>query len=69
MFECVEAQVRAGMEWLRLMVETLDALAIALGTAIGLRHPVDPGVDFLNKEPQHESAAEESGARLPAARG
>ena len=31
MFGLVEEQVRAGVEWLRLLVETLGALVIAVG--------------------------------------
>ena len=34
MFEQIEAQVRAGVEWLRLLVETLGALVIAAGVVI-----------------------------------
>lgn len=31
MFEHIEAQVRFSVEWLRLLVETLDAMVIAVG--------------------------------------
>ena len=34
MFEQVEAQVRYGVEWLRLFVESLGALVIAIGIVI-----------------------------------
>lgn len=34
MFEHVEGQVRAGVEWLRLLVETLGALVIAAGIVV-----------------------------------
>jgi len=34
MFERVEEQVRAGVEWLRLLVETLGALVIAVGIVL-----------------------------------
>lgn len=34
MFELVEKQVRAGVEWLRLLVETLGAVVIAVGIVL-----------------------------------
>lgn len=51
MFEHVEEQVRAGIEWLQLAVETLGALAVAFGlviTIIGLiRHAMkERGASF-----------------------
>ncbi|QDZ27903.1 DUF1622 domain-containing protein [Noviherbaspirillum sp. UKPF54] len=36
MFHLVEEQVQAGVEWLRLLVETLGALVIAAGVAVAL---------------------------------
>ncbi|KIF79944.1 DUF1622 domain-containing protein [Noviherbaspirillum autotrophicum] len=36
MFHQVEEQVRAGVEWLRLLVETLGALVIAAGVAVAI---------------------------------
>ncbi|HJV83878.1 MAG TPA: DUF1622 domain-containing protein [Noviherbaspirillum sp.] len=42
MFDQVEEQVRSGVEWLRLLVETMGALVIAAGVAVAavgiLRH-------------------------------
>lgn len=42
MFEQSEMQVRAGVEWLRLLVETLGAIVIAVGIVVAviglLRH-------------------------------
>ncbi len=44
MFHQIEEQVQAGVEWLRLLVETLGALVIAAGVAVAivglLRHVV-----------------------------
>jgi uncharacterized membrane protein len=34
MFETIERQVQAGVEWLRLLVETLGALVIAIGIVV-----------------------------------
>ena len=34
MFGLIEQQVRSGVEWLRLLVETLGALVIAAGVAV-----------------------------------
>ncbi|HWP20765.1 MAG TPA: DUF1622 domain-containing protein [Burkholderiaceae bacterium] len=36
MFHEVEDQVRAGVEWLRLLVETLGALVIAVGLVVAI---------------------------------
>lgn len=36
MFEHVEAQVRGAVEWLRLLVETLGALVIAVGIGVAI---------------------------------
>ncbi|HJV50941.1 MAG TPA: DUF1622 domain-containing protein [Noviherbaspirillum sp.] len=36
MFGSIEAQVQAGVEWLRLLVETLGALVIAAGVLIAV---------------------------------
>ncbi len=36
MFQQVEEQVQAGVEWLRLLVETLGALVIAAGVAVAI---------------------------------
>lgn len=44
LFHQIEQQVQAGVEWLRLLVETLGALVIAAGVAVAiagiLRHAV-----------------------------
>ena len=34
MFETIEGNVQAGVEWLRLLVETLGALVIAIGIVV-----------------------------------
>lgn len=36
MFENMEEQVRAGVEWLRLLIETLGAMVIAVGVMIAV---------------------------------
>lgn len=36
MFEHVEAQIQSGVEWLRLLVEALGAVVIAIGVAIAI---------------------------------
>lgn len=36
MFQQVEEQVQSGVEWLRLLVETLGALVIAAGIAVAV---------------------------------
>lgn len=36
MFEHIEGQVGAGVAWLRLLVETLGALVIAVGVAVAI---------------------------------
>lgn len=36
MFEQIEEQVQAGVEWLRLLVETLGAIVIAAGVVVAL---------------------------------
>jgi uncharacterized membrane protein len=36
MFQVIEEQVRSGVEWLRLLVEALGALVIAVGIAIAI---------------------------------
>lgn len=36
MFEIMEEKVQAGVEWLRLLVETLGAIVIAIGIAIAV---------------------------------
>ena len=51
MFGQAEEQVRASVEWLRLLVETLGALAIAvIRTALNY---------FLSRELKDEQASEE----------
>ena len=36
MFDQVERQVQSGVEWLRLVVETLGAIVIAAGVAVAV---------------------------------
>ena len=36
MFDAVQTQVQAGVEWLRLLVETMGALVIAAGALVAL---------------------------------
>lgn len=51
MFESIERQVQAGVEWLRLLVETLGAIVIAAGIIVAIvgliRHAVaERGTNF-----------------------
>ncbi len=36
MFDQIERQVQSGVEWLRLLVETLGAIVIAAGVAVAV---------------------------------
>lgn len=53
MFEGIEKQVQAGVEWLRLLVETLGAIVIAVGVMVAIigliRHVVaERGTSFTS---------------------